>query len=113
MIAPAYAPALLAKQAAGLDQISGGRFTLGVATGWRDGDFTVAGRDYSGRGRRLDDDIEFTQRAWRGELVDGATKKLTPTPTNGVSVPLAFGGNAPAAFRTRCGWPRQGYRVPE
>jgi alkanesulfonate monooxygenase SsuD/methylene tetrahydromethanopterin reductase-like flavin-dependent oxidoreductase (luciferase family) len=99
LIAPAYDPALLAKQAAGLDQISGGRFTLGLATGWRDEDFRIAGKDYASRGRRLDEDIEFMQRAWRGEIVDGATKKLTPPPTNGESVPLVFGGTAPAAFR--------------
>jgi alkanesulfonate monooxygenase SsuD/methylene tetrahydromethanopterin reductase-like flavin-dependent oxidoreductase (luciferase family) len=98
-IGPVYDRALLAKQAAGLDQISGGRFVLGLATGWRDEDYRVAGKPWAGRGRRLDTDIEYMQRAWRGELVEGATKRLTPTPTNGESVPLAFGGTAPAAFR--------------
>jgi alkanesulfonate monooxygenase SsuD/methylene tetrahydromethanopterin reductase-like flavin-dependent oxidoreductase (luciferase family) len=46
--------------------------------------------------------------AWRGELVEGATKRLTPTPSNGESVPLAFGGTVPAAFnrvaRYGIGW---------
>jgi alkanesulfonate monooxygenase SsuD/methylene tetrahydromethanopterin reductase-like flavin-dependent oxidoreductase (luciferase family) len=108
LIGPVYDRALLAKQSAGLDQISGGRFVLGLAAGWRDEDFRVAGREYRGRGRRLDADIEFMQRAWRGEIVEGATKRLTPTPTNGVSVPLAFGGTAPACFertaRYGIGW---------
>ena len=107
-IGPVYDRALLAKQAAGLDQISGGRFVLGLATGWREEDYVVAGKPYAGRGKRLDADIEYMQRAWRGELVEGATKKLTPTPTNGASVPLAFGGNAPAAYdraaRHGIGW---------
>ena len=107
-IGPVYDRALLAKQAAGLDQISGGRFVLGLATGWREEDYIVAGKPYAGRGKRLDADIEYMQRAWRGELVEGATKKLTPTPTNGESVPLAFGGNVAAAFeraaRYGVGW---------
>jgi alkanesulfonate monooxygenase SsuD/methylene tetrahydromethanopterin reductase-like flavin-dependent oxidoreductase (luciferase family) len=81
---------------------------LGLATGWRDEDYRVAGKPYAGRGRRLDEDIEFMQRAWRGELVEGATKRLTPTPTNGESVPLALGGSVPAAFdraaRYGIGW---------
>lgn len=97
-IGPVYDRALLAKQAAGLDQISQGRFVLGLATGWRDEDYVVADKPYAGRGKRLDADIEFMQRAWRGELVEGATKKLTPTPSNGESVPLAFGGTVPAAY---------------
>ena len=84
--------------AAGLDQISEGRFVLGLASGWRDEDYHVAGKEYAGRGRQLDEMVEFMQRAWRGEIVDGATKKLTPTPTNGASVPLAFGGHTPAGF---------------
>jgi alkanesulfonate monooxygenase SsuD/methylene tetrahydromethanopterin reductase-like flavin-dependent oxidoreductase (luciferase family) len=108
LIGPTYDPAMLAKMAAGLDQISGGRFVLGMATGWRDEDYVVAGREYRGRGKRFDADIELMLRAWRGEILDGATKRLTPTPTNGESVPMAFGGTAPAGFaraaRHGVGW---------
>jgi alkanesulfonate monooxygenase SsuD/methylene tetrahydromethanopterin reductase-like flavin-dependent oxidoreductase (luciferase family) len=97
-IGPVYDKAYLAKTAAGLDQISGGRFVLGLATGWRDEDYRVAGKEYAGRGKQLDEMIEYMLAAWRGELVEGATKGLTPTPTNGESVPLAIGGHNPAAF---------------
>ena len=107
-IGPVYDRALLAKLAAGLDQISEGRFVLGLATGWRDEDYIVAGKEHKGRGDRLDADIEYMLGAWRGELVEGATKRLTPTPTNGESVPLAFGGTAPRCFsrvaRFGIGW---------
>ena len=107
-IGPVYDDAMLAKLAAGLDQLSEGRFVLGLAPGWRDEDFIVAGKSYKGRGKRFDEQIEFMLRAWRGELVEGATKKLTPTPTNGVAVPLAFGGNSPQAYeraaRHGIGW---------
>lgn len=107
-IGPVYDKAVLAKMAAGLDQLSGGRFVLGLAPGWRDEDFVVAGKSYQGRGKRFDEEIEFMLRAWRGELVEGATKKLTPTPTNGEAVPLAFGGNSTQAYaraaRHGIGW---------
>ena len=107
-IGPVSDKALLAKMAAGLDQLSEGRFVLGLAPGWRDEDFVVAGKSYQGRGKRFDEDIEFMLRAWRGELVEGATKKLTPTPTDGEAVPLAFGGNSPQAYaraaRHGIGW---------
>ncbi len=98
-IGPVYDKALLAKLAAGLDQISEGRFTMGLAVGWREEDFTIAGKAYGERGKRFDEAIEYMLRAWRGELVEGATKGLTPTPTDGRSVPMAFGGTAAAAFR--------------
>jgi alkanesulfonate monooxygenase SsuD/methylene tetrahydromethanopterin reductase-like flavin-dependent oxidoreductase (luciferase family) len=97
-IGPVYDKAYLAKSAAGLDQLSGGRFVLGLASGWRDEDYRVAGKAYAGRGKQLDEMIEYMQGAWRGELVEGATKGLTPTPTNGESVPIAIGGHAPVAF---------------
>ena len=107
-IGPVYDRAMLAKLAAGVDQISGGRFVLGLAAGWRDEDYVVAGKEFKGRGDLLDADIEYMQRAWRGELVEGATKGLTPNPTNGEGVPLAFGGANPRAFervaRHGIGW---------
>lgn len=99
LIGPVYDRALLAKLAAGLDQISQGRFVLGLAVGYRDEDFRVAGKSYTDRGKRFEEDIEFMLRAWRGEIPEGATKRLTPTPTNGQSVPIAIGGSVDAAFR--------------
>jgi alkanesulfonate monooxygenase SsuD/methylene tetrahydromethanopterin reductase-like flavin-dependent oxidoreductase (luciferase family) len=99
LIEPAYDPIGVARQAASLDQISEGRFILGLAVGWRPNDFEVAGRAWSDRGARLDADIDLMQRIWRGEKVNGADKVLSPRPTNGDSVPLAFGGNVAASFR--------------
>ena len=52
-IGPVYDRALLAKLAAGLDQLSEGRFVLGLATGWRDEAYVVAGKEHKGRGKRL------------------------------------------------------------
>jgi alkanesulfonate monooxygenase SsuD/methylene tetrahydromethanopterin reductase-like flavin-dependent oxidoreductase (luciferase family) len=62
-------------------------------------DFEVAGRSYTDRGKRLDADVELMERIWRGDKVNGADKVLSPRPTNGDGVPMAFGGNVAASFR--------------
>ena len=97
LISPLFDPVVLARQSASLDQISNGRFTLGLGVGWRPTDFEVVGREYHTRGKRMDADIETMLKVWAGEKVNGADKVISPTPTNG-SVPLAFGGNVQAAF---------------
>jgi alkanesulfonate monooxygenase SsuD/methylene tetrahydromethanopterin reductase-like flavin-dependent oxidoreductase (luciferase family) len=99
LLAAAREPVLLAKQAATLDQISGGRFILGIGAGAREDDFAVTGSDFHTRGKRLDAQLDLMHRAWRGELVAGSTQPVTPRPVNGHSVPTAFGGSAEAAIR--------------
>lgn len=68
LLAPLHANvALLAKQAASLDRLSGGRLVLGVGTGGRDDDFTASGLPTEARSRRLAEQIEELRRIWRGE----------------------------------------------
>jgi alkanesulfonate monooxygenase SsuD/methylene tetrahydromethanopterin reductase-like flavin-dependent oxidoreductase (luciferase family) len=64
LIAPLRNPALLAKQAASLDVLSGGRLTLGVAVGARADDYEVAGLPATGRGPRLSEQLETMRDAW-------------------------------------------------
>jgi alkanesulfonate monooxygenase SsuD/methylene tetrahydromethanopterin reductase-like flavin-dependent oxidoreductase (luciferase family) len=90
---------LLAKQAASLDQLSGGRLVLGVGVGGREDDFTVGGQDFHSRGRRWDEELELLHRAWRGEPVRGSSQPITPRPVNGESVPLLIGGRAERAIQ--------------
>jgi len=97
-VEPLFDPIILARQAASLDQISNGRFVLGMGVGWNPNDFAVVGRGFTDRGKRLDADLELMHALWRGEHVNGAIKVPGPTPTNGSSVPVAFGGGVPAAF---------------
>src|SRR5215218_2326546 len=107
LLAPAYNPALLAKVTASLDQISGGRLTLGLGVGGRPDDFQLAGQSYPDRGRRLDDQLELLHRAWAGEPVAGSAFPVAPATTHG-RVPLLMGGlpqlAAPRAARWRAGF---------
>src|SRR5882757_7967440 len=58
LLAPIRETPLLAKQAATLDRLSGGRFTLGLGVGGRDDDYAAAGFDVHTRGRRFDAQME-------------------------------------------------------
>ena len=67
--APVYPPVLLAKSAASIDQLSGGRLTLGVAPGARPDDYAAVGQDFHTRGQHFDEALEVLRRAWSGEPV--------------------------------------------
>lgn len=103
LIAPyRHSPALLAKQGASLQELSGGRFVLGVAAGGRDDDYLAAGTTYRDRGRRLDALLADVQRIWSGEPAEapagGATDGIVgpvPQPTP----PVLVGGHSAAAMR--------------
>lgn len=103
LLAPLHSPVLLAKSAASIDQLSGGRLTLGVAVGGRADDYAAAGRDFSRRGRDFDAGLELMHRVWRGEPVaDGAV--VAPSPVRGDRVPLIFGGTSEATLRRTVTW---------
>ena len=93
LIAPYRANgALLAKQAASLDRLSGGRLVLGVAVGGREDDYEVSGVDFHRRGRSFDAMLDEWKRIWRGELGVG------PAPVHDGGPVLMIGGRADAAF---------------
>jgi alkanesulfonate monooxygenase SsuD/methylene tetrahydromethanopterin reductase-like flavin-dependent oxidoreductase (luciferase family) len=64
VIAPLRNTAILAKQAASIHALSGGRFTLGVAVGARGEDYAVSGIDSRGRGRRFGEQLEAIRDIW-------------------------------------------------
>jgi len=72
-IAPLRNTAILAKQAASLDALSGGRLTLGLAVGARGEDYAASGIDSRGRGRRFGEQLEAIHDIWE----EG---KIGPTP---------------------------------
>lgn len=102
LVAPAWPAALLAKEAAGIDAVSGHRLTLGLGLGGRPDDFVVDGLGPRGVGKRLDQDLETYQSVWQGEPVEGGTSALVPAGTR--QVPLLFGGAVPATFGRMARW---------
>jgi alkanesulfonate monooxygenase SsuD/methylene tetrahydromethanopterin reductase-like flavin-dependent oxidoreductase (luciferase family) len=87
---------LLAKQAATLDHLSGGRLVLGLAVGGREDDYAAAGADFHTRGRRFDAMLAEMERAWAGEPVDGGGS-VGPQPPRGRPT-LMLGGTVVATF---------------
>ena len=64
IILPQRQTALVAKQAAEVDLLTGGQFRLGVGIGWNPVEYEALGKDFSNRGRRLDEQIELMRRLW-------------------------------------------------
>ena len=98
LIGPARSTAELAKQAATVQQITGGRLTLGLGVGWRESDFVLAGRDFAQRGLLFDEQLDGLRRAWAGQALVEGTRPPAPDPGPG-GVPLLIGGATDAAIR--------------
>jgi alkanesulfonate monooxygenase SsuD/methylene tetrahydromethanopterin reductase-like flavin-dependent oxidoreductase (luciferase family) len=104
LLAPTRNPILLAKEAASVDQLSGGRLILGLGVGGRRDDFVAAERTFEDRGRRFDEDLELMRGAWRGESVGGCPEPPTPTPVRDGQVPLLIGGTSDRAIERAVRW---------
>ena len=66
LIAPMCNPVVLAKQAATLDLLSGGRVSLGVGVGWLAEEFAALGAPFEDRGARLDEWMAILRDCWTG-----------------------------------------------
>ena len=89
--------ALLAKQAASLDRLSGGRLVLGLAAGARPDDFTASGVPMKGRGRVLEEQIAEARAIWAGER-RGFAGGIGPVPASPGGPPIMLGGHSPKAI---------------
>ncbi|MEE4191507.1 MAG: LLM class F420-dependent oxidoreductase [Halieaceae bacterium] len=63
-------PLYMAKQAAGIDFLSNGRFMLGVGIGWLEEEFNAVGVPFARRGARFDDYVQAMRKVWSGEVVE-------------------------------------------
>ena len=105
IILPQRQTALVAKQAAEVDVLSGGRFRLGVGIGWNHVEFEGLGENFRNRGRRIEEQIALLRRLWTEDLVDFDGKYhtvrqagLNPLPVQR-PIPIWMGGMADAAMR--------------
>jgi probable F420-dependent oxidoreductase len=114
LILPQRQTALVAKQAATLDVLSGGRFRLGVGIGWNQVEYIALNQDFSTRGRRVEEQVGLLRKLWTEPLVDFAGQWHT-IPDAGINplpvqrpIPIWFGGHADVVLRrvarTGDGW---------
>lgn len=111
LLVPLYDPVKLAEDLAILDLASGGRVATVAGLGYRPEEYALFGKDWSRRGRILDEALETMLRAWRGEPVRAGGRELvvTPAPRTQPHPPLFVGGQSRAAARraARFGLPFQ------
>jgi probable F420-dependent oxidoreductase len=104
LILPQRQTALVAKQAAELDILSGGRLRLGVGTGWNFVEYASLGVPFENRGRRLDEQVKLLRELWTqpvlafdGEFHTIERAGILPHPAK--CPPIWFGGSSDAALR--------------
>jgi len=85
-------PVVLAKAAATLDVLSGGRLDLGVGVGWQREEYEAAGLDFGGRGRLLEHSLEVCQALWRQRRVNYDAPELRFEAIHQMPKPLQPGG---------------------
>jgi probable F420-dependent oxidoreductase len=103
LILPQRQTALVARQAADVDLLSGGRLRLGVGVGWSPVEYEALGQDFRRRGARQEEQIELLRRLFTEPVVDFAGRfdrvdraALVPKPAH--PVPIWLGGSSDKAF---------------
>jgi alkanesulfonate monooxygenase SsuD/methylene tetrahydromethanopterin reductase-like flavin-dependent oxidoreductase (luciferase family) len=99
LLAPTRSTAELAKQSATVQQLTGGRLTLGLGVGWRDADYRLTGRDFHRRGHNFDAQLQDLRRAWAGDSLLEGTRAPAPDPGQDGGVPVLVGGTSEATIR--------------
>lgn len=110
IILPQRQTALVAKQAASLDVLCGGRLRLGMGIGWNEVEYAALNEDFHTRGRRMEEQVEVLNLLWTEPLVNFQGKwhtipdaGLNPMPVQ-QPIPLWFGGHADAMLRRCAKW---------
>ena len=108
LLAALRRPAVLAKQLATLDAISGGRVDLGVGVGWQREEYEAAGLSFEDRGRLLNHTLEVCQALWTQERASYSSAELSfdgihqmPKPVQTGGVPLWISGTVNNAVARR------------
>lgn len=105
LVLPQRQTALVAKQAAALDVLSGGRLRLGVGLGWNKVEYIALNENFHNRGKRIEEQVLMLRRLWTEPLVDFKGKWHT-IPGAGINplpvqrpIPIWFGGRDERALR--------------
>jgi probable F420-dependent oxidoreductase len=111
LLLPEHNPVLVAKQAATLDALSGGRLTLGVGIGWSKEEFDALGVPFERRAARTKEYVAAIRTLWRedvasfdGKFVRFDSVRVNPKPVANRRIPIVIGGNSDAAMRRVVAW---------
>lgn len=105
LVLPLRNPVMLAKQAATIDALSGGRLALGVGAGWLQEEFAALGVPFEKRGARMAEWIGLMRECWTGTPAAHATERYVLAadtlvlPALPRPVPLLIGGHSPIALK--------------
>lgn len=104
LVVPQHNPLEMANMLASLDNLSGGRLTVGVGVGWSAGEFAALGYDFADRGRRTDEALRLWRTVWRDDPADFAGEhtsftgiRVLPKPAH--DIPIWVGGSGERAWR--------------
>jgi len=111
VIGPTRETTLLARQAATIDVLSGGRLTLGVGIGVRENDYLATGFDFHRRGRRAEEQLPILRRLWSGAAMSDQIGAIGPRPYRPDGPELLIGGYVPAIVQRIAKW-GDGYMAP-
>ena len=99
LVLPTRNPVVLAKQLSSIDQISNGRLTLGMASGWYKREFDAIGVPFKERGNIMDRNLDILIRLWQEDSVTGsyppyefAAAVMSPKPVQKPHPPILIGG---------------------
>jgi probable F420-dependent oxidoreductase len=104
VVLPMRPPLITARAVTTLQNMSGGRFRLGIGVGWQREEFEAIGMPFDQRGKRADEILELLPKLWTGEPVehDGLTCRFGPlrlSPPVVTKVPLLGSGTTAPALR--------------
>jgi alkanesulfonate monooxygenase SsuD/methylene tetrahydromethanopterin reductase-like flavin-dependent oxidoreductase (luciferase family) len=111
VIGPTRETTLLARQAASLDALSGGRLTLGLGIGVRENDYLATGFPFHKRGRRLEEQLPILRRLWTGEPLSEEVGPIGPPSVRPAGPELLIGGYVPVLARRIALW-GDGFMAP-
>ena len=104
LLAPLHRAAVLAKQVASLDALSGGRLTLGLGVGIREEDFQAASVPFHTRGKAFDEQLATMQRIWSGQPFSAEVGAIGPAPAQAGGPEILIGAFAPPALHRLGQW---------
>jgi alkanesulfonate monooxygenase SsuD/methylene tetrahydromethanopterin reductase-like flavin-dependent oxidoreductase (luciferase family) len=111
IVVPSRETTLLARQAASIDALSNGRFTLGVGVGVRLDDYAATGTEFRTRGRRVEQQLAQLRRIWAGEPAGEGIGAIGPTPVRPGGPEVLIGGYVDAVANRIARW-GDGYLSP-